>query len=127
MAELFGITVTRHFRTNSGHLNERVYCKPMDRRLKRSQIAVSQLSTTDHSWVVVFQGCFSRIRSAVLGIKRKHKYKILKKFLSKKRLHNLQKVPKKYNSKCSGCHKYLIKICHKHVQNKNFNLRNRHI
>ena len=33
--QLFGVTVTRHFRPeSSGHLNESVYCKPIDRTLK---------------------------------------------------------------------------------------------
>ena len=30
----FGKTVTRHFRPRSSHSNERVYCKPINRRLK---------------------------------------------------------------------------------------------
>ena len=31
----FGIIATRHFRPKSGHLNDRVYCKPIGRKLKR--------------------------------------------------------------------------------------------
>ena len=30
----FGVIVTRSFRPKSVHLNERVYCKPIDRTLK---------------------------------------------------------------------------------------------
>ena len=30
----FGVIVTRHFRPKSGHLNDRLYCKSIDRTLK---------------------------------------------------------------------------------------------
>ena len=37
----FGVVVTRHFRPKSGHLNDRVYCKSIDRTLKMLLIEVS--------------------------------------------------------------------------------------
>ena len=35
LGELFGKTVTRHFRQKSGHSNDRLHCKPTDRTLKK--------------------------------------------------------------------------------------------
>ena len=63
----FSTTVTRYFRPKLGHSNERVYCKPIDRRLKTlpNERSGSFLRpTTPES--------FSRISSAVFWIKRKH-------------------------------------------------------
>ena len=54
----FGIIVTRHFRPKSGHLNDRVYCKPIEQLTLKNvtQWEVGQLSMTNHSWVMEVTG-----------------------------------------------------------------------
>ena len=85
----FGVIVTRHFRPKSRRLNKRVYCKPIDRKLKTIYVhwVVGQLSTTNFFWVMEVTGFW---------IIKKHKYnKTLKIFSSRnKTFHNLQKVSK---------------------------------
>ena len=74
----------RYFRPKSDHSNERIYDKPIDRRLK----------TLLNSWAAFYEqpllsyGSFSR-NSSVFETKRKHKYKILEIF--EIGFHNLQK------------------------------------
>ena len=87
----FNITVSRYFRPNSGHSDERVYRKPIDRRLRTGQ-GVEQFSRTNHFRVMEV------LSPAVFWIRSKHKYKIFEKFFVKKSqsksFYNLQKVLK---------------------------------
>ena len=70
---------------------------------------------------------FSRTSAAVFWIKRKHEYKILKNFLSRKNFPQSPESTKKYSSKFNS-YRSIIDIAQnfEHVQN-NFNLYTRHI
>ena len=76
---------------------------------------------------------FSRTSSAVCWIKRKHSYKILKKFSSKNKFPQSPKSNKKYiskynSSKWNGYRSVInIALNFEHVQIKNFNLYTRQI
>ena len=115
MAEPYSVTVIRDFRPESGHSNEMVYCKLIDRRLKtllKEELDSFLEPTTTEFWK------FYRISSAFLWIK-KHKYKkILKKTFVKKKFPQSQKNIKKYSSKYNGC-RSVVNIAENfdHVQN----------
>ena len=82
----FNVIVTSHFRIKCGHLNEKVYCKPVDRTLK-CYLLRGQTALSDQSLLVI----------EVTGFWiKKHKYKkTLKIFSSKnKSFHNLHEVLK---------------------------------
>ena len=75
-----------YFRPKSGHSNERIHRKPIDRGLRT---LLNEGSGSFYDGQLLSYGSFSRTSSAVFGMKRKHKYEILKFF--SKRFHNLKK------------------------------------
>ena len=112
----------------SGHSNERIYRKPVDKRLK----TLKRYSTRDRvascDQQLLSYGSFSRTSSATFLIKRKHKYKILKGFFAKIKFPQSPKRTTNYSSKCNG-YRSVINIVQNfgYVQNKNLNLYARQI
>ena len=102
----------RCFRSKLGHSNEKVYLKLIDRRLK------ILLKEGLHSFLRPTTSelrQFFRTSLAAFLIKRKHKYKTLKHFLSNKHNEKAPAISRSTKKTAMQC----LKMCHNIAQNLN--------